>query len=373
MPVKISGHRLTSEGAFCLQDASYDQWQAWRQHEDANSAEAAAALEWRAGAILRASGVDAEPAAHGHAPGCACIDLNAFMLLGLDGPDARSFLQGYVTCDVNQLTAGNALPGAFTNLQGRVAADLLLLEVEGMPAFAIHRSIAAGLRAGLQKYLHFSKSRLVDLSDRYLLLGIVAPNGAEDPLSLSPSTMALAPLATADCDGGRAVREPGVLPRFRLLLSPDAARSVWSQYRDAGAIGHEDLWTLIDIVSGIAHVHSRTANEFLPQMLDLDRVGAISFSKGCYLGQEIVARAQHRGQVKRRLRRLAWRGSAPPAPGAVLRDADGQARATLISAARTSRAPGGWRGLALAVGGPLPPEPLEAEGVAFTPASGGDH
>jgi tRNA-modifying protein YgfZ len=355
-----------------LQDASYDQWQSWRQHQDATTVEAADALESRAAAILRAAGGDAEPASPSGSLGTTCIDLNAFVLLGLAGPDARSFLQGYVTCDVTRLTAGNALPGAFTNLQGRVAADLLLLELDGMPAFAIHRSVAASLRAGLQKYLHFSKSRLVDLSDRYLLLGIVAQNGAADLLAPAPSVMALAPLSVAACEGGRMVREPGVVPRFRLLLALEAARSVWSRYHDAGAAtGDDDLWTLVDIVSGIAHVQSATANEFLPQMLELDRIGAISFSKGCYLGQEIVARAQHRGQVKRRLQRLAWQGSVLPAPGTSLRDAEGRHRATLLTAARTSRTPDGWRGLALAVGGPLAPAGLEAEGVAFTPAAPG--
>jgi tRNA-modifying protein YgfZ len=294
----------------------------------------------------------------------ACVDLGVHAVLALDGPDARRFLQGYVTCDVDALTADNALPGAFTNLQGRVIADLLLFELDGMPAFAVHHSVTARLHDALRKYLTFSKSTLVDLSSRYVHLGIVTPAAVHTP---KDTTMPppLARLAAMDWAGGRAIGEPGALSRSRLIVPIETAQSLWTELAAEERCIDTALWSLIDIASGIAHVEDTTAEAFLPQMLDLDRHGAISFTKGCYLGQEIVARAQHRGQVKRRLRHLWWRAATAPAAGTTLSDATGRSRATLLAAVAVDAG----EGLALAVGASDEDAPLSSDNATFIPCA----
>jgi tRNA-modifying protein YgfZ len=327
-----------------LQQSALDHWQSWRaEHGAAGESAGADTIAASVSAVLRASSLETQPTADAELR-ALCVDLNSYTVFALEGPDARSFLQGYVTCDVNHLGADNVLPGAFTSLQGRVVSDALLLELDGMPAFVLHRSVASELVTGLQKYLQFAKASLLDLSERYLQLGIVAPSG-DDTLPVLA-----APLTVTDWGGGRAVAEPGIVPRLRLLLPLDRARSVWMRYRKSGATAGEDCWALVDVASGIAHIQAETANAFLPQMLNLDQRDAISFSKGCYLGQEIVARAQHRGQVKRRLQRLSWHGPAAPATGTALLDRAGRSKATLVAVACTVRTGNHLEGLALAVG-----------------------
>jgi tRNA-modifying protein YgfZ len=334
---------------------AYEQWQSWRGPvaPDAFDADDTAAA-----AIVCARARAAEPPAI-MPPGC--VDLDQFVVLALEGSDARRFLQGYVTCDVDALTPSTALIGAFTNLQGRVVGDLMLFEIGDLLTFVVHRSIVQLLRDGLKKYLMFSKAKLIDLSDRFLVLGSIAPDRAQTSMPIPES-----PLTISDWQGGRVIREPGMIARLRLVLPLASAQTSWAQCRQRNEIRSSTLWQLIDIASGIAHVESGTANQFLPQMLDLDRQGAISFTKGCYLGQEIVARAQHRGQVKRRLVQLAWRGAARPQTGASLQDAGGRTRATLVSAAPCARNDTQWHGLALAVGSDVH-EPLSADDVTFEP------
>ncbi len=279
-------------------------------------------------------------------------DLNQFRLLGLHGPDARSFLQGYVTCDMDALHADRALRGALTSIQGRVITDFLLIELEGEPAMIVHDSVVDSVQAHLRKYLMFARSKLTDLGDRYLMLGQIhqdpAPQSLDAPIAVTPRA-----------DGGLTVTEPGNRRRERLILSGEAALSIWAEAHRVP----EQIWRLADIDSGIARIRQPISDEFLPQMLGLDEQAGISFSKGCYLGQEIVARAQHRGQVKRRLRRLSWQGDAAAlAIGAKLQH-ENRNRGVLIDHAAVD----GQSGRALAV---LPVEAEEqqwfANGITFT-------
>jgi tRNA-modifying protein YgfZ len=338
---------------------TYNQWRTWR-----DTYAPTAASESDAAAILRASGLAAQiPSDTGAALESSCTEIDDAVLLALEGPDARSFLQGYVTCDVNDLTSANALAGAFTSLQGRVISDLLLFELDGLPAFVVHRSLASTLKTGLQKYLNFAKASLIDLSDRYVQLGIVAATAGPLPEPAPPAT--LPALAAADWHGGRVIGEPGTVPRLRLVLPFPAARAVWTHYAESGHLRDDGAWLLIDVASGIAHVESATSEAFLPQMLNLDQRGAISFSKGCYLGQEIVARAQHRGQVKRHLQRFRWQGPARPVPGTALTDDAGRTRGTLVTAATTTMRDGRG-GLALVVATDATRGPLQGGGCTFT-------
>jgi tRNA-modifying protein YgfZ len=265
----------------------------------------------------------------------ATVDLNAFRLLLLQGPDARSFLQGYLTCDVDQLQPDRALRGALTSLQGRVITDLLLLELNGDPAMIVHQSVVDAVRKHLGKYLMFAKSKLADATGRYLMLGQIH----QDPVAGSLD----GPIAVTPGDDGRlTLTEPGHRRRERLILPGAAAEDLW---RSATRVP-ESAWRLADIEAGIARIRTPLSDEFLPQMLNLDQQAGISFSKGCYLGQEIVARAQHRGQVKRRLRCLRWQGDAATLTvGAKLQHQEGANRGILVDFATT----GPNQGLGLAV------------------------
>ena len=192
-------------------------------------------------------------------------------LKSLVGSDAASFLQGYVTCDVESITPETAVPMAFTSLKGRVIANGWMFGSPAEVNFIVHQSVVEALDAHLSKYLVFSKSTITE--------------GEKSIVGFSTSGSTSTTL------------EPFNWP---VEAFPQHA---YSQEHPA----------LLDaaVTQEFAIVTKNTADRFLPQMLGLTLFQTVNFNKGCYLGQEIIARAEHRGVIKRRLRRYSWVGEKP--------------------------------------------------------------
>jgi len=304
-------------------------------------------LEQRGFVVTNTLGVDRAFAARPDVDPSAtrCVDLNHLTAMQLIGPDASTFLQGYLTCDLTALEPSRALLGAYCNIKGRVVADAAVLLTQDHPTLVMHGSLRDAVTSSLRKYLAFSRSKFAPVESGPILLGIVNPR---DPALPS------APLTVSPFRGGSAVALPGDTRRVLLLLPPDTATTTWLEYEARTETADAAFWDLLDVRAGIAHVCAATSETFLPQMLDYDRLGAVSFTKGCYLGQEIVARTQHLGRPKRHLHALTWRGTPMPAIGEALNNADGSRAGTLVNAAPTG--PDGGEALAVlndAVAGPL--------------------
>jgi hypothetical protein len=281
-----------------------------------------------------------------------CVDLNHLTSLQLVGPDASTFLQGYLTCDVTTLEPSRALLGAYCNIKGRVVADATVLLTQDHPTLVMHGSLRDGVTSSLRKYLAFSRSKFAPADAAPILLGVVNPR---DPALPS------APLTVSPFRGGSAIALPGDANRVLLLLPPEAATQTWLDYAARSETTDAALWDLLDVRAGIAHVCAPTSETFLPQMLDYDQLGAVSFTKGCYLGQEIVARTQHLGRPKRHLHALTWRGGPVPVIGEALNDATGNRAGTLVNVAPTAAD----AGEALAVLNDAVEGPLRAGTVEF--------
>jgi len=242
--------------------------------------------------------------------------LPGLAVASFEGPDVLRFLQGYLTCDTATLEAGRFVPGAICSLKGRVVVNGWCIAPSPQKVlFVIHESLIEALGKLLQVYLRFSRTRLVDRRDELLVLGSLGLDGA----------------AGTPVDADR---------RLFLCGDFDAAVQLWREHPHL-APGE---WQSRMIADRLPLVAAATSDAFLPQMLNLPELGAISFSKGCYLGQEVVARAQHRGQVKRHLIRLSWHGGTSPEAGSELADGSGRNRGTVIQATGD-----GDRGTALAV------------------------
>lgn len=201
-----------------------------------------------------------------------------FASLELRGPDAADFLQGYLTADLAQLSAETALPMAYCNIKGRVRASGWAVGEQRRVRLLVHASVAEALAADLGRYLVFAKSTLREPA-----------GGLRFDRQRTPGAIALPPtehFATFDA----------------------ATNAGHSRFAEACA------------ESGFVVVAQGAADAFLPQMIGLADAGAVSFSKGCYLGQEVVARAEHRGAVKQRLRRYGFDGAAPPVGADVFAD-----------------------------------------------------
>ena len=185
------------------------------------------------------------------------------------GPDAAAFLQGYLTADLDQLAPGRALPMALCNLKGRVIASGWAAGESNHVRLLVHPSVVPILARELGKYLLFAKSKLTEAR-----IGVrLSPVASTDACELPP------------------------VGRYATLNIPDEGHVAF-----ANACAE----------TGFVLVTEAIAGSFLPQMIGLTDVGAVNFAKGCYLGQEVVARAEHRGQVKQQLRRYRFDGSPPP-------------------------------------------------------------
>ncbi len=259
----------------------------------------------------------AAPAEEAGPPGIAWLrDLAA---VRFEGSNARDFLQGYLTSDTDRLADGAMIPTALCNLKGRVVVNgWCAPDGAGNVLLVLHDSLVSTLAAFLKPYLTFSRNTsLVDLRDGALVFG-----GLD--------------LATA---GGLELDERR---RLFIVQSVDEARRLWEHQPHLAA----ETWLAALSADGIPLLSAPVSGEFLPQMLNLDTLGAVDFQKGCYLGQEVVARAQHRGQVKRRLARLMWQDGDAPEPGTEVTDASGRAQGVVI---QSTPAAGRTQGLSLAV------------------------
>jgi tRNA-modifying protein YgfZ len=235
------------------------------------------------------------------------------------GPDVGAFLQGQLSSDVAQLDAGRTLLGGYHNPQGRVIALLRLVRLGPDDVIALlPRELVMTVLSRLAKYILRSRVRLTDDSPAWRISGLIAPESATEeraPLAGLPSNVD----AAARIDGLlalRVARHPG---RWLLLASAETPFPALPEAAEPAT------WKQLAIAAGEPEVYAATSEEFVAQMLNLDALGAIAFHKGCYTGQEVIARAHYRGRVKRRLQRFVSRSPQLLAPGTAGTLADGRA------------------------------------------------
>lgn len=228
------------------------------------------------------------------------IFLDDLGVLRIAGADAQRFLQGQLSSDVLQLESGRAALAGYHNPQGRAIALLRLILVAPNEVLAIlPRELAPVVAKRLTKYILRAKVQVDDVCADIHVHGLIAADAAQ-PTALAGSTLA------------RLAEAPA---RWLKLV---AAASATPAHAD------RQKWRALDIAEGVPQVYAATSEEFVAQMLNLDALGAIAFDKGCYTGQEVIARAHYRGRVKRRMQRFLTH-SALLTAGAAGRLVDGRA------------------------------------------------
>jgi folate-binding protein YgfZ len=235
-------------------------------------------------------------------------------VLRVHGADALTFLQGQVSNDVMRLTPSQALLAGYHNPQGRVIALLRLVQLAPADVLAIlPRELAPAVAARLAKFILRAKVQVSDASAQWSVTGLLGGNAVTAAGEGWPQT----PDGAARRGESIAVRLAGDTPRW-LLVAPAAQLAT-----PAGCVAApREVWQRLSIAAGEPQVYARTAEEFVAQMLNLDALGAIDFDKGCYTGQEVIARAHYRGRVKRRMQRFVSTAPAllQPADAGVLGD-----------------------------------------------------
>jgi tRNA-modifying protein YgfZ len=243
------------------------------------------------------------------------VTLETLGVLGARGADARAFLQGQLSNDLTRLNPRHSLLAGYHNPQGRVIALLRLVErADDDFLLVLPRELIAALALRLGKFVLRAKVTLTDESAAWRVQGLTDPAGAV------PGALALAHSvnAVSACGAGFMVCiAPPPSPRWLLIAPQDAPAAA------AGAVT-ESVWRALAIAHGEPQVYARTSEQFVAQMLNLDALGAIAFDKGCYTGQEVIARAHYRGRVKRRLQRFRSTTPVTLAPGDSVHLTDGR-------------------------------------------------
>lgn len=236
--------------------------------------------------------------------------------LELIGPDSVKFLQGQLTADVSQIGSERGALSALCTPKGRIVSNFYLLPLPGGQAtdllIAIPSETAELTVSTLAKYIVFSKAELT-LAEQWQVdfVSLDAPIGDTYTARLGPHSVEL-----------------------QIASEPSLALRAWhTEHEQAQAALDNNSAAFARIYAGLGIVQAATSDTFVPQMLNMERCGGISFEKGCYTGQEIVARAQYRGKIKRRMVRLSVDGAIEAGAGSALVNGDGKAFADVVETA----------------------------------------
>jgi len=228
--------------------------------------------------------------------------LDRFGFLSITGRDAIKFFQGYCTSDLNQLKDTQLLPGATCNIQGRMVANFLVKLMPDGILIRLDRDLVETLKDYLKKYIVFSKAQLSDVSDQFLCYGLLASqecgpteqyqftdhNGQGDDIVIRLS---------AD----KPINPDQIRFERWCALSESVTQSEALPETLPETLSDLGPWLTAEIAEGWAWVDAQSSEEYLPQMFNLHSLGGIDLDKGCYLGQEIVARMHFRGKLKKTL------------------------------------------------------------------------
>ena len=262
-------------------------------------------------------------------------------LVRATGADATTFLHSLLTNDVSKLSDGRAQYNGFCSAKGRLLASFLMWRDGDDILLQVSRDIRGGMLKKLGMYVLRSKVKLTDVSGDFSLIGVAGANAG------AVSEMLRIPAAANDMDVVRS--EHGFLirldvDRFQLCIAGESGPRIWDQISEVARPAGMAVWRWLEIEAGVPWITAMTQEEFVPQMVNFDLIGGISFHKGCYPGQEVVARTQYLGRLKRRMVLAHLDSELAPAGGAPLYSPDlpDQSCGMVVNA---SPAPGGGHDL----------------------------
>ncbi|MEP1470276.1 MAG: hypothetical protein ABJK20_10610 [Halieaceae bacterium] len=247
---------------------------------------------------------------------CAFSLLSNEGLLHIKGPDSLTFLQGQTTCDTRDAGPEQAVPGVYCTPKGRTVADFLLVSLgDDQFALRMRKDIVDAAAQVLGKYIIFSKAELSPDDDGWRITACWGDDAA-NIISTVFGELPQGQYKAINGDEFQLVQIDEQGKQFECYLKADS--ELENQLASACNAGEQGDWEALQIAAGIARIESATVEEFIPQTLNYDLTGFISFTKGCYTGQEVVARLHYRGKSKRRGYAGTIDASEPPAAGAPL-------------------------------------------------------
>ena len=223
-------------------------------------------------------------------------------LISATGDDAANFLHNQLTNDVEHLGLQEARLAGYCSPKGRLLATFLMWKTGDTILLQLSRQIQATVQKRLQMFVLRAKAKLVDVTDSHAILGIGGQAAAGVLQKWFPELPATS-FAKSDSTAGTLIRVADAFgePRYQWIASIETAQQAWPELIKVLTPVGTPLWRLTDIHAGMPHITQATQEQFVPQMINFELIGGVNFKKGCYPGQEIVARSQYLGKLKRRM------------------------------------------------------------------------
>jgi len=262
--------------------------------------------------------------------GTIVADLSQLGVIAFRGDEAATFLQGQLTNDVRSLHADAAQWNGYCSPKGRLLGNFLLWRQGEDYCLQLSGDILPGVLKRLSMFILRAKVQGRDASDESVRL-VVAGKQAQAAVSAAMGSVPDAAMRSAACESGQVTRVGD--DKFVLSIVPERAPAVWQLLRQSATPVGAPVWDWLRLNAGIPMIVAATQEQFVPQMVNLEVIGGVSFQKGCYTGQEIVARSQYLGKLKRRMFLAHVDAEATPGDNLYSADFAGQATGTVVNAA----------------------------------------
>jgi folate-binding protein YgfZ len=241
-------------------------------------------------------------------------DLSHCGLISVHGPDAHNFLQSQLSNDLRELGEDSSQLNSWCNAKGRMLVIFRVFMRRDSYYLRLPVEMVDEVIGRLQRYVLRQQVSVEDASNTFIGIGLCGP-GAVEELRNATGAVPEDPDGVARTRDMTIIRVPGIHPRFEIYTVLDAVRHLWDMLNVRCAPVGLAAWKLLEIEAGLPTVYPATAEAFVPQMANLQLVGGVSFKKGCYPGQEVIARMQYLGKLKRRMYLGHVKTGTLPQPG----------------------------------------------------------
>jgi len=246
--------------------------------------------------------------------GLVLCDLSHHGLISVDGDDAADFLQGQLTNDVRDVSLLHSQLSAYCTHKGRMLANFRLFKREDSYYLRLPRALLETILKRISMFILMAKVSMKDSSDALVKIGLSGPD-ADSKLAEHISELPHKTDDVTQSNGFTIIKCAGELTRYEIYGELDAITALWSKLDVNAAPVGSGAWETLDILAGIPTIYEQTSEAFVPQMTNMQVINGVNFQKGCYTGQEVVARMQYLGKLKRRMFRIQIETNEPVIAG----------------------------------------------------------
>lgn len=266
--------------------------------------------------------------------GLAIYDLSHQGLISVDGEEAADFLQGQLTNDIRDVSLQHSQLSAYCTHKGRMLANFRLFKRGDSFYIRLPQTLLESTLKRISMFVLMSKVSLKDSSNSLVGIGVSGPK-ADSQLGELISELPAAVDDITQVNGYTIIKVPGTIPRYEIYGDLESMKTLWGQLDVNAALVGAPCWENLDILAGIPTIYPETSEAFVPQMTNMQVINGVNFQKGCYTGQEVVARMQYLGKLKRRMFRINVNTDEPVKPGDSLYNKEstsGQGPGQIVSA-----------------------------------------